>query len=186
MKPKVIVISGKARNGKDAVGSYMEEEFCSFGHAVWLTHYADLLKHICTNVFGWDGKKDESGRLLLQTVGTEVRGANPDFWVNFIASILSIFKDENGSLWDYVIIPDCRYPNEINTLKEYGYEVYHIQVVRPWFDNGLTEEQKNHDSENALNGITPDLLISNTGTLDELRLLAKMAADNIMAEDFNE
>ena len=44
----------------------------------------------------------------------------------------------------------------------------HVKVSREDFDNGLTEEQKNHPSETALDSTIPDITISNTGTLVDL------------------
>ena len=48
--------------------------------------------------------------------------------------------------WDYVLIPDCRYPVEIATM-ERTFDTTIVRVERPNFDNGLTEAQKNHPSE---------------------------------------
>ena len=47
--------------------------------------------------------------------------------------------------------------------------VYHINVIRPAFENGLTEEQKNHPSETALDDVTPDYVCLNTGIMDNLK-----------------
>ena len=69
--------------------------------------------------------------------------------------------------WDCAIIPDCRFPNEISRFKEAGYKTIHIHVERD-FESGLTEEQRNHPSENALNEVTPDYVINNSGTIDDL------------------
>ena len=64
MSKKVILISGKARSGKDTLakvlGDYLKEQ----GKDVLITHYADSLKYICETVFKWDGKKDEKGILF--------------------------------------------------------------------------------------------------------------------------
>jgi len=113
------------------------------GYTVLIAHYGDLVKYVCSTFFGWDGKKDSYGRTLLQYVGTDVvRKQDSEFWVRFIGDILSFFKKE----WDYVLIPDCRFPNEIEYLKSLGHEVLHMRVNRKDFDNGLSEEQKNHPS----------------------------------------
>lgn len=93
-----------------------------------------------------------------------MRNINPDFWVNFVASMLTMFKDE----WDYVIIADTRFPNEISVLKEYGFDVMHIRVTRPEFDNILTEEQKSHPSETSLDSFEYDELIANTTDIEAL------------------
>lgn len=167
---KVITISGHAQHGKDTAARMIEEELVTVHNKkVLIAHYADLLKYICKTFFGWDGRKDDNGREILQYVGTDViRNKSPDFWVNFIIEMLSLFGDE----WDYVLIPDTRFPNEISRLKESGYDVVHIRIVRPDYDNGLTEEQQRHPSETALDGTKPDVLVVNDGTLDDLRWMA--------------
>lgn len=162
---KVVVISGHAQNGKDTTANFLEKELKDAGKKVLVAHYADLLKYICKTFFNWDGKKDERGREILQYVGTDViRNKSPDFWVNFIVEMLTLFKDE----WDYVLIPDTRFPNEIDRLKQEGFDTVHIRVLRPHFDNQLTEAQKNHPSETALDNTLPDLFVLNNGTLEDL------------------
>ena len=107
---KVILISGKAQHGKDTSAIFMKEALELEGRRVLIAHYGDLVKFICEKYFGWDGKKDEKGRSLLQYVGTDVvRKQKPDFWVNFVCEVLEMFSDQ----WDRVIIPDCRFPNTV-------------------------------------------------------------------------
>lgn len=164
---KVILVSGKAQNGKDTVASMLREKLTSDNHRVLITHYADLLKYICCNYFGWDGNKDEKGRQMLQYVGTDViRKQNPTLWVDFVAMMLKYFHEN----WDYVIIPDCRFPNEVTTMFENGFGTVHLRVVRPNFESPLSEEQQKHPSETALDDTVPDFYIENTGTLEELEV----------------
>ena len=154
-----ICISGKAQHGKDTSAQILKEELDKLGKKVIIVHYADLLKFICKTYFGWDGNKDETGRTLLQRVGTDVvRAQEPDYWVDFVISIVRLFPDE----WDYIIVPDCRFPNEIEALKKAGYPTTHIRVVRPNFDSGLTDEQKAHASEIALDNYSFDYALLNT------------------------
>lgn len=164
-RTKVICISGQARAGKDTAAGMMKEALEAANQRVLITHYADLLKFMCKSLFGWNGQKDEAGRHILQYVGTDIiRKQEPDFWVEFVIKTLKLFPDK----WDYVLIPDTRFPNEINELKKAGFDVYHVHVSRP-VENGLTEEQRNHPSEIALNGVVPDETIENNGGLEELR-----------------
>lgn len=157
---KIITISAKAQHGKDYTANLIKERLESNGSKVLIAHYGDLLKYICKTFFGWNGEKDDFGRTLLQHVGTDIiRKQNPDYWVEFIVSILKLFPNE----WDYVIIPDTRFPNENNNLKEQGFEVTTVRVVRPNFDSGLTEEQKKHESEIALDNFHFDYLLVNNG-----------------------
>lgn len=176
---KVIAISGHAQNGKDTVAGIMAWKLRKDGYNVLIAHYAGLLKYICKTFFDWDGNKDEEGRHILQYVGTDViRNEAPDYWVDFISSILKFF----GSNWDWVIIPDTRFPNEIDKLKENGFDTTHIRVKRPNFTSPLTEEQQKHPSETALDDIEPDYVIVNNGTLANL----DEAITNWIKENVNE
>lgn len=163
---KVIAISGHAQNGKDTVAHMMKLSLEHDGHKVLIAHYADLLKYICRTFLGWDGNKDEKGRQLLQYVGTDViRKKAPNYWVNFIVSILWLFDNT----WEYVIIPDTRFPNEIGSLQNNGFDVVHVRVTRGGgFVSPLTPEQQQHASETALDDYEPNYTIFNDGTLDDL------------------
>lgn len=163
---KVIVISGKAGAGKDTLASILCDKLEALDQQVLITHYADLVKFMCKSYFGWDGKKDEYGRHLMQYVGTDiVRKQNPNYWVDYIIGVLKIFEGE----WDHVIIPDCRFPNEIDRLKEAGFEVIHIRILRPGMDSALTEKQQQHISETAMDHVEADYTVWNIGCLDALR-----------------
>ena len=162
----VICISGHARSGKDTFAKYLRRLMYENGETkVLIAHYADLVKYVCKQFFGWDGKKDEAGRSLLQKVGTDiVRAKDPTYWIRFIVDMLELFD----GTWNYVIIPDCRFPNEIEYLRGLGYNVIHIRIERDDFDNELTDKQKSHPSEIALDGTEPDFLIRNNGSLLQL------------------
>lgn len=161
---KVILISGKAQNGKDTAASILHSSLTNDGKKVLITHYADLLKFICKNYFGWDGQKDEKGRQMLQYVGTDViRVKDPTLWVDFVAKMLKYFH----SNWDYVIIPDCRFPNEITVMSD-AFDTVHLRVTREDFESPLTEEQLKHPSETALDNVEPDYYIPNNGTIKDL------------------
>lgn len=176
---KIICISGKARSGKDTAASLIQNRLRGSGRRVLITHYADLLKFMCKQLFGWDGKKDERGRELLQYVGTDlVRAQDPDFWADFIIKELKIFS----GLWDYVIIPDCRFPNELNRLREEGFQVTHVHVQREGYESGLTQTQKNHSSETAMQGVPADYTLRNQGTIADLMADVLNMLNKIFAE----
>lgn len=162
---KVVCISGKAQHGKDTTAGMMKTALESMGHTVLIAHYGDLVKYVCRTFFGWNGEKDAYGRSLLQKVGTDiVREQRPNYWVDFVKDILSMFPNE----WDFVLIPDSRFPNEIDGLKQSGFNVIHLRVRRENFESPLTTEQQNHPSETALDHVVPDFLIVNDGTLEDL------------------
>lgn len=156
---KIITISAKARHGKDFTANLIKERLEEQGNKVLIAHYADLLKYICRKFFDWDGQKNEEGRTILQYVGTDmIRKQCPDYWIDFLISIFRLFPNE----WDYVIIPDTRFPNENDKVKE-EFDVTTVRIERPNFDNGLTEEQKNHESEIALDNYIFNYKMINNG-----------------------
>lgn len=162
---KVVCISGKAQHGKDTTAGMIKTALESMGHTVLIAHYGDLVKYVCRTFFGWNGEKDAYGRSLLQKVGTDiVREQRPNYWVDFVKDMLSMFPNE----WDFVLIPDSRFPNEIDGLKQSGFNVIHLRVRRENFESPLTTEQQNHPSETALDHVVPDFLIVNDGTLEDL------------------
>lgn len=177
---KVVLISAKMRNGKDAFAELLKDELELKGKKVLIAHYADLLKYICKTFFNWDGQKDEKGRSILQYVGTDIiRHQCADYWVKFMMEFLFMFRKE----WDYVLIPDTRFPNEIEyvELSWVGVaDTYTVRVNRPNFDNGATTEQLKHESECALDDYEFDTIITNSGTLDDLRLKAKHYVDYVL------
>lgn len=163
---QVIVISGKARHGKDTTAGFLKEALEADGNSVLVAHYGDLVKYVCKTFFDWNGEKDEVGRTLLQKVGTDaIRSKRPDYWVSFIADIMSFFPDE----WDYVLIPDCRFPNEVDYIRNAGFSSVHVRVVREGFESPLTPEQQAHPSETALDDVRPDYYITNNGSLKDLQ-----------------
>lgn len=173
---KVIVISGLARHGKDTAALLLREELEKRGQRILITHYGDLLKYICKMFFGWNGKKDEQGRELLQHVGTDiVREKAPEYWVDFIRGIIYLFGDS----WDYILIPDTRFPNEVTGLNDIAEKVIHIRVNRPNIDSGLTVKQLKHPSETALSNIKADFYLSNDGTINDL----KTKIENLVEEN---
>lgn len=171
MKKTVIILTGKARSGKDTVAEYMKEFYEDRDDRVLIAHYADALKHVCKSFFNWDGVKDEHGRTLLQMVGTnkirDLYGKN--FWVDFMWTMLSA----SSNTWDVAIIPDGRYENELRRPEyikfpaEYDVVVKTVRVIRNG-DNNLTEAQKAHSSENEADGVTVDHVINNDRGIKEL------------------
>ena len=174
---KVICISGKAQSGKDTTASLLAKLLISHGKSARILHNADLLKYICKTFLDWNGEKDERGRTLLQYVGTDIiRKECPDYWVDFLTGIVRFFHER----WDYVIIPDTRFPNELAKWKKEGHEVIHIRVHRE-YDNGLSEMQSNHPSELAMDDYPYDYYIENT-TLDKLEEQVNNIVEHILGE----
>ena len=132
----VIGLSGKKQVGKDTFGHYLEVRY-GFQRIA----FADYLKHIATKL-GWDGRKDERGRRLLQDLGLVVRQYNERFWVE--AAFRTMRRLQRNGYRDFVIT-DMRFINEVMMLKESG-----GTAVRVWSRNELTDDP--HPSETELDG----------------------------------
>jgi hypothetical protein len=164
---KVILISGKGQHGKDSTGNILKEKL---NGKTLILHNADYLKYIAKEYMGWNGKKDDVGRTLLQTLGTEkIRvGMNrPLFWVEKSCDIIDILSKD----FDYFIICDVRFKNEIYLPQaRFPDKVISIRVERLNFDNGLSVEQKQHSSEIDLDHFKFDYKIKSESGLDNLEV----------------
>lgn len=170
--PKVVLISGKAQSGKDTFASlfkrYAEPYEELEDKRVLIIKYADILKFVCSQYFNWNGEKDLKGRTLLQKVGTDIaRKNNPDTWVNCVIEVVKGI----GDLYDYILIPDTRFPNEISKWMGSGIDYITVRIERlnsdntPYLNN-LSEEQRNHISETALDNYVFDYTIYNRNLID--------------------
>lgn len=144
---KIILISGKAQHGKTEVAKILRSFLEHRKFRVTLIPFASYLKFVCKEHYNWDEKKDEEGRSILQYVGTDViRKKRPDFWVNVVMHFIDAFEDE----FDYFIIDDVRFINEIDFTEDSRFDSISIRVERLNFENSLTEEQRLHESETGL------------------------------------
>jgi len=131
----IIGICGLIGSGKDTVADYLVNE-----HGYRRESFANPLKDAVAAVFGWDremleGRSKESRqwreqtdawwserlgmnitpRWVLQNWGTEVcrHGFHDDIWIAALENKIRNSKDN-------IIITDCRFPNEIKSIKNAG------------------------------------------------------------------
>ena len=194
----IIGVCGSIGAGKDTLADYLVNV-----HEFRRESYAGTLKDAVAAVFGWDrtllegrtrqarewreqvdswwsqrlGIANLTPRWALQQWGTEVcrRGFHDDIWIASIENKLRHSRDD-------VVISDCRFPNEINSIRRQGGLV--VRVVRgpdpEWFDLALRANQGDqacreqlakhgvHASETAWIGTQFDAVIDNNGSLDDL------------------
>jgi hypothetical protein len=84
--------------------------------------------------------------------------------------------------WDYVLIPDCRYPVEVATV-ERAFDTTVLRVERPNFDNGLTDAQKNHPSEVDMDNYHFDIILYNDKGIEEFTTKVCDFADDYLLND---
>ena len=179
-----IILSGKSGSGKDMLAQFMKEELAKHGQKALIIHYADALKWVLRDYFDWDGKKDEIGRTLLQMVGTDiVRTRHPNFWTGIVVGLIQAF--EPTSTFDVAIIPDARFPNEVDISLENLKNCVSVRIERKnadgtdWVNPVLTEEQRNHPSETSLDVFAFDYIIHNDEGLELLRESAKTILEDL-------
>ena len=54
-------------------------------------------------------------------------------------------------------------------MRNAGFDVTHLRIVRPNFNSPLTVEQQQHPSETALDSYHADYVICNDGTISDLK-----------------
>lgn len=164
-KPIIISLSGSAQHGKDSSVDIIQRKLELMDKRCLHVAYGNYLKFICEKYYGWNGKKDESGRTTLQKIGTDkIRKNKATFWVDAVIDFIDVVRED----YDYILISDCRFPDEIYRWVDRDYQILAIHVDRPNFDNGLTNEQKNHPSETALDDFEFDFCLS-AKNLEELK-----------------
>lgn len=203
----LIGFTGLIGSGKNAASAYLVQEF-----GFKQDSFAATLKDAVAAVFGWDrhmlegltaesrtkretvdawwaerlNMPDLTPRLVLQLWGTEVcrKSFHNDIW---IASLEN--KLRNSS--DDIVITDCRFPNEVNAIRNAGGKV--IRIIRgkdpEWFkyaeqafhgDKASAIQLKKyniHVSETSWAGVDFDYVIDNNSTIDDLYTqLSKLVA----------
>ena len=185
----IIGICGLIGSGKGTVSDILIES-----NGFKSLSFADSLKDAVAAVFSWDrqlldgattesrewreqvdlwwanrlGIPDLTPRLMLQLWGTEVcrAGFHQDIWIASLER--KIEQDKN------YVIPDTRFPNEINLIKKIGGEIWCIKrgPDPKWFVQyqlGGSPPNHIHSSEWEWARSKFDNTLENNGTLDDLK-----------------
>ncbi len=176
--PKIYIIGGKAKHGKDTLSFYLRDVYKEHGKDVIVTQLAKYIKYYAREMTGWDLSEESKPREFLQQLGTGVirqQLKKDDLFIKRMIDDIEIFS----YFYDAIIISDVRLKKEINDLKKVYPDIICIHIDRLEFDNGLTEEQKMHLTEIDLDDYTDfDVNVVNT-TLDKLKESAeKIYTDN--------
>ena len=199
----IIGVCGFIGSGKDTIADYLTNF-----HGYRRESFANSLKDAVSAVFGWDrtmleGRTTQARawreevdtwwaerlnmpnltpRWVLQHWGTEVcrNGFHDDMWIASLENKLRTSKDD-------IVISDCRFPNEIKSIKDAGGIV--IRVKRgpepEWYKDAadmnagdrcmnyaLAKSRMGklniHASETAWVGTKFDYVLTNDDSIDEL------------------
>lgn len=162
---KIILISGLAGHGKDSTADILMKKLT--GNCIKI-YFAKYLKIILKDYFKWNGEKDEYGRFLLQYIGTDYIKNDLNMKLFHAQRICEDIKIID-QFYDYILIPDMRFRNELfYTSAVFPNDVISIRVNRLGFQNNLTQDQKNHESEMDISNITHDYTIYTQSGLDHL------------------
>ncbi|MDD2435455.1 MAG: hypothetical protein PHO63_04290 [Bacilli bacterium] len=167
-EPVIYIICGKARSGKDTISQIIRDYYEKNDKKVLNLQYSSYIKEYAKKISDWDGSDETKPRQLLQQLGTEIIRFKIDmlFFVKRICSDIQVYS----YFFDCLTISDARTKTEVDVPKENFDNVIAIHVERPNFDNGLSEEQKNHFTEVELDDYNKyDYRIINDGDLDKLK-----------------
>jgi len=211
----IIGVCGFIGSGKDTVADYL----VNF-HEFRRESFANTLKDAVAQVFGWDrtmleGRTREARewreqvdvwwserldmpnltpRLMLQLWGTEVcrKGFHNDIWIASLENKLRTSKDN-------VVISDCRFPNEISSIRQAGGKIVWVKrgELPEWYDAAVSmnrgdvgnmtwmmsktkiEQIGIHASETAWVGTQFDAELDNNGSIDDLYQQVKNLVSNL-------
>lgn len=166
-QPKIYIICGKARHGKDTIAQIIKDYYASHQYDILNLQYSSYVKEYAKKISNWDGSEETKPRELLQQLGTNIIRDKIDeaFFVKKLIDDIKVYS----FFFDVLTISDARFKLEVDVPKENFDDVVVIRVNRPNFDNGLTEEQKKHRTETDLDDYENyDYVIENDGNLEEL------------------
>lgn len=193
----IVGLVGRARVGKDTFAEMLADELFEIIKSRFvLMAYSQELKTRVQKDFDlryeqlWGNEKevlDEryvkqetisgpeywTGREILQAYGQFFRTIDSNFWVNNLFSVIDLKGYKN------IIITDVRHINEATAIKNAGGFLIKIISNR----EGMPEiHGSQHISETAMDDYTDiDLTVTNNQGLEELRSVAKSAAELIIS-----
>ena len=163
---KIIMISGKARSGKDTLADFLIKDLEEKNKKVCKVQIGQYIKYYAMKYFGWDGEEETKPRDLLIHLGTDIirNKIDPNFHINRLIQDIEVLS----YFYDTFIVSDVRFPVEIEKVKEKYNDVLTIKIERE--STELTESQKANITETALDSFNDyDIVIDNNGTLEELQ-----------------
>lgn len=144
-----IGLGHKARHGKNFVADTIHQHFPAITRIIG---FADALKAHCRVAYGMTTKDAP----LLQMVGTDLyRRQNPNIWVDALR-----YTAEEASE-PIILIPDCRFPNEVDFVKSQGGATIKVSRLNPDSSPFVAPDRDPHHlSETALDDYPWDYVIT--------------------------
>ena len=165
--PKIFIISGKARAGKDTCGNYMKEVFDREDFKTIIVQFSSTIKDYAKKIVLWDGQDETKPREFLQMLGMEVirNNIDEDFFIKRMIQDINVYS----YFYDVIIITDSRFRKEIEDVKSNFKDAIFINIVRPNGVSDLSNSELKHATEVDLDNYDNyDIKIINDGTLEDL------------------
>lgn len=162
---KIFIIAGKARQGKDTIYGYIKEYYKDLNVLYLPNNY--YMRDYAKRIMGWDGADDTKPRDLLLALADYARSnISEHFYINRTIEDIMVFS----TYYDIIVIPDARFPYEIEIPASKFSGVISINVTRPNYNSELSIENKKHSTETSLDEFDNyDYKIVNDGTLEDLK-----------------
>lgn len=164
MKPKIFIISGKARHGKDTIAGIIEKYY---QNSIKL-HYAYYLKEYAKKIKNWDGLESTKPRRFLQQLSLDVirKQIGSNFFTRRMEEDIKVYSN----FFNVIVIPDARRKEELDYIKSRFDNVITIRINRNNFISPLTLEEQKDITEVDLDDYKNfDYVIENDGTLEDLK-----------------
>ncbi len=152
--PKIILIAGKARSGKNTIGDILKKLYETDQKRVVISPYTKYLKRYIEEITGKEIDENDKPRELLQQLGVEIireKLSKRDMFITRQMDDIDIYS----YFFDVIIIPDVRFPEEIDRIREKYSNVTVIKVMTS-LTNSMSLEEKNHITETALDNYSDD------------------------------
>ena len=122
--------------------------------------FAAPIKCTYRDIFGYAPDHDDpADRTWMQNFGSICRAVDEDVFIKLLVEAMQGM----GHLTDKFIVDDCRYRNEAAYLRSVGFII--VKLVGR--QRSLSAEQKSHASESEVDLIEPDLIVDNSGTVQQ-------------------
>lgn len=173
MKPKeplIFLIAGQARHGKDTISMFIREYYLRQEKLPESLQFSYYIKDFVKRLTDWDGTEEtkDQYRSEMQRLGTEIvrKQIDPKFFIKRTIEDIRVYS----YYCDVLTISDVRFPSEIEDIKKEFPCVISILVQRPNFESPLSDKEKQHETETALNHYNQyDYVLINDGTISELK-----------------
>lgn len=147
--PKIYLICGKARHGKDTIAGFLKKFYEEDNKKVIYSRAGKYIKFYAMEMTDWDGSEDNKPRELLQKLGTDIIRNKLNKSEMFIERQLDDIEIYSY-FYDAIIVPDIRLPREIDSVREKFDNVTVIKVIRKNFETDLDSSEQKHITETAM------------------------------------